>query len=307
MWQGKVAFFDSGIGGLTVLAECERLLPKMNFYYYGDNAHAPYGNLSKDEMRPHVLRAFDAFARLRVQAAVIACNTVTALFAEELRARYHFQIIGAEPAVRVGAKQGGDVFVLTTRATYESSRFRALCATVAKEYPQSKIMPFACDGLAGEIERRVGENGYAYAPLLPKGTPAAVVLGCTHYIYAEKYIREYYHCPVFHGNRGIAKRLYDVITQINAEKTGLLSTFQYSLIKNRDGKPPTPQSMLLSLQKADVLTGKRLTIYKANKCSYFKFKKARKYKGKRRFGNVYFIGKSSAKNVEIYKQMFVYK
>ena len=307
MRQGKVAFFDSGIGGLTVLAECRKLLPNVSFYYYGDNAHAPYGNLSKEEMRPHVLRAFDAFARMRVNVAVIACNTVTALFAEELRARYSFQIIGAEPAIRVGAKLGGEIFVLTTRATYESSRFRALCDAVAKEYPQSKIMPFACDGLAGEIERHVGENGYEYAPLLPKGSPSAVVLGCTHYIYAEKYIREYYHCTIFHGNRGIAERLSDVIMQINAEKKGILSTLDDCMIKNRDAQPPRPNYRQFSYLKGGVCIGKTQKRYKTNKCSHFNFKKARKYKGKMHFSNVYFIGESGKKNLKIYKQMFAYE
>ena len=304
--HGGVAFFDSGIGGLTVLAECEKRLPNTKFYYYGDNTHAPYGNLSKEEMRPHVLRAFDAFARLRVDVAVIACNTVTALFAEELRARYDFQIVGAEPAVRVGARLGGDVFVLTTRATYESARFCALCANVSREYPQSKIKAFACDGLAGEIELRVGENGYEYARLLPKGTPNAVVLGCTHYIYIEKYIRDHYQCPVFHGNQGIAERLFSIITQKNAKKMGFSTTDDYEIIKNRDEKPPTAYFAPILPPKLKILNGKTLKKYKTNKCSRFISKKARKYKGKRQIRGVRFLGESGAKNLKIYERMFVF-
>ncbi len=306
MWQGGVAFFDSGIGGLTVLAECEKRLPNVKFYYYGDNTHAPYGNLSKEEMRPHVLRAFDAFARLRVDVAVIACNTVTALFAEELRARYDFQIVGAEPAVRAGARLGGEIFVLTTRATYESARFCTLCANVSREYPQSKITAFACDGLAGEIELRVGENGYEYARLLPKGTPNAVVLGCTHYIFIEQYIRNYYQCPAIHGNQGIAERLFSIIAQKNAKEMGFLTTGNYEIVKNRDEKPPNGYFSQISYLKLKKMKGKTLKKYKTNKCSCFIFKKDRKHQGKRRIRDVCFLGESGVKNLKIYKRMFAF-
>ena len=303
---GRVAFFDSGIGGLTVLAEGERRLPDVKFYYYGDNTHAPYGNLSKEEMRPHVLRAFDAFARLRVNAAVIACNTVTALFAEELRARYDFQIIGAEPAVRVGARLGGEIFVLTTRATYESARFRLLCDNVSRKYPQARIKAFACDGLAGEIELRVGENGCDYARLLPNGVPSAVVLGCTHYIYIEKYVQEYYNCPVFHGNQGIVERLFSILMQINAKKMGILTINGFEMAKNREKKPLSANFVLFSYPKRRFLKVKKLKEYNTNKCLHFTFKKIRKYQEKRQVRNIRFLGESGVKNGEIYKRMFAF-
>lgn len=303
---GNVAFFDSGIGGLTVLAECEKRLPNVNFYYYGDNEHAPYGNLSKEEMRPYVMRAFDAFARLRVDVAVIACNTVTALFAEELRSRYPFSIVGAEPAIRVGAKVGGNIYVLTTRATYESARFRSLCVNVSQEYPQSRIKAFACDGLAGEIERQVGKNGFKYAHLLPKGTPNAVVLGCTHYIYIESYIHNYYKCPVFHGNQGIADRLFSLMAQLNDKGLGFSPTNESASTKNRDKKPLLPIFTQNSSPKIKICKGKKLKVYKANKCSFFKLKKAWKYKGKRQIHAVRFLGKSGDKNLKIYERMFAF-
>ena len=64
--KGGVAFFDSGIGGLTVLAECEKFFSKEIFYYYGDHAHAPYGNLSNRKIKKYVFRAFRLFKKLRV-------------------------------------------------------------------------------------------------------------------------------------------------------------------------------------------------------------------------------------------------
>ena len=67
--QGGIGVFDSGIGGLTVLSECQKLCKNETFYYFGDHAHAPYGNKSKEELRPFVYRAFDCFQALSVRAA----------------------------------------------------------------------------------------------------------------------------------------------------------------------------------------------------------------------------------------------
>ena len=58
--KGGVAFFDSGIGGLTVMAACRERIGKEIFYYYGDNAHAPYGNLTPKQIRRFVFSAFSS-------------------------------------------------------------------------------------------------------------------------------------------------------------------------------------------------------------------------------------------------------
>ena len=221
--KGGIAFFDSGIGGLTVLAECAKYLQHETLYYYGDNAHAPYGNLTPERIRARVRKAFRRFQRLRVKAVVIACNTVTALFADELRVKYSFPIIGAEPAVFPAAKLQGEIFVLTTQATFQSRRLARLVWRAQEKYPNASFRLTPCPCLAGEIERHVGEREYNYAPYLPKGTPSAVVLGCTHYLYIKDYIKAYYGCEVFDGNAGIARRLFAVLNEKNAA--------------DRDGRP----------------------------------------------------------------------
>ncbi len=230
--KGGIAFFDSGIGGLTVLSACREYLPNELFYYYGDNHHAPYGNLPPNKIRRYVRRAFRLFARLKVRAVVVACNTATALCIEELRKRYAFPIIGTEPAVFAAARLGGIAYVLTTRATYESARFKKLCNEAEKQYPHAKLIPIPCDNLAGEIERRLGEEGYDFTPFLPKGNPDVVVLGCTHYIYIEEVVGEFYHCPVVHGNDGIAFRLYNILSKM--EKS---TTQPSKSVCNRESRP----------------------------------------------------------------------
>lgn len=214
-----VAFFDSGIGGLTVLAKCRETINE-NCYYYGDNCHAPYGNLSEDKILEYAERAFDEFLQLNVKAAVIACNTVTAVCVEKLRKKYPFPIIGAEPAILPAVKRGGETLVLTTRATYQSKRFSALCKKIALKYPNAVIRSCPCDALAGEIENHITDPFYDYSKYLPADRADTVVLGCTHYIYIRRQIERFYRCPSIDGNEGIAGRLRTVLRQEKKEGGG---------------------------------------------------------------------------------------
>ena len=205
--KGGIAFFDSGIGGITVLAECIKRFPNATFYYYGDNRHAPYGNRSPQEIKKLVFRAFKKMERLHVRAAVVACNTATVVCVEELRRRYSFPIIGAEPALLPAAKRGGEVLVLATSATCASARFYSLCQKAQKRFPQSTIRSVACHNLAGAIEKHLLDETFDYTSFLPKAAPNSVVLGCTHYIYIKKIIEDFYQTESFDGNEGISNRL----------------------------------------------------------------------------------------------------
>ncbi len=216
--KGGVAFFDSGIGGLTVLAECQKHIKDTFFYYLGDNLRAPYGNLPKQTVCAYVDEMFETLAPLQPRAAVVACNTATALRIERLREKYAFPIIGAEPAVFTAAKNGGDIFVLSTRATYESQRFQTLCGRAERSYPNARLHLHACDGLAGEIERNLFSPKWDVAPFLPTGNPDSVVLGCTHYVFLKKQIQTFYQATIYDGNEGIAKRLQSELLK-NPEKS----------------------------------------------------------------------------------------
>ena len=109
--KGGIAFFDSGIGGLTTLSACldyakARNFSGINYYYYGDNFRAPYGNLSDKQIFSYVDEIFSRFQALEVSAAVLACNTATAVCAERLREKYPFPIIGIEPSILPAMREG---------------------------------------------------------------------------------------------------------------------------------------------------------------------------------------------------------
>ncbi len=278
MWKGGIAFFDSGIGGLTVLAECRRRIPMENFYYYGDNTHAPYGNLSKDKIRRYVLAAFRKFKRWKVGAVVVACNTATALCVEELRKKFSFPIVGIEPAVRPASALGGEVFVLSTRATYESARYRALLQKTKKEFPAAKIRAFACDGLAGAIEKNLTKEGADFSMYLPRGSPSSVVLGCTHYSFIAEQIQRFYGCRVFDGNYGVAARLQELLQ------------------RKKNARPPmTPQGQNrgLFLSKSTAKTSSRSGVGGEMNAS--------------QKGRIFFLGTGKVVNETVYEQMFVSK
>lgn len=95
--EGGIGFFDSGLGGLTVLDACAKRLQGIPIYYYGDNSRAPYGNLSAEKIRDYAAEAFDVFASLKVRAAVIACNTVTAVCADAFRKNIPFPSSARNP------------------------------------------------------------------------------------------------------------------------------------------------------------------------------------------------------------------
>ena len=95
-----IGVFDSGVGGLTVLREMLRRSPAESTIYLGDNARAPYGTRSDDEVLAFSTRAIDALVERDVKAIVIACNTSTAVAIGELRRRHDLPILGV---IRPGA------------------------------------------------------------------------------------------------------------------------------------------------------------------------------------------------------------
>lgn len=214
----RVAFFDSGIGGLNLLAECARRLPSASFTYFADNFNVPYGRLSPDELYGRADKVFERISALNPQAAVIACNTVTAVCARRLREKYSFPIIGIEPAVKPAAKGGSNCLVLATPATARSTAI----SNLVKKYGNGITQVVACPNLAAYIERNIfnlDEN--EVIKMLPECSPDSVVLGCTHYTYVKDTIQRFYSCDVYDGICGTADLICKTLSQ-NHSKTALI-------------------------------------------------------------------------------------
>ena len=290
--SGRIGFFDSGIGGLTVLQTCLNDLKNQLLYYYGDNQHAPYGNLSKEKIQEYVGQAFETFAFLRVQAVVIACNTVTALCIDELRKKYDFSVIGAEPALFPAAKKGGEILVLCTKRTAESNRVQALKERSEKQFPNSRITLHPCPDLAEVIEKSPFLCPRDLSDYLPKRKADAVVLGCTHYIYYKKQIEEFYNCPVFDGNEGI--------------KYQLLRSINHGRYKNEHERPLDEDLKQKSLY-SDLQNAYCLRLDDLENISECDIGKNACKSIKNPFNNrLLFIGSGQENNEKVYKQMFAF-
>ncbi len=197
-----IGVFDSGVGGLTVLREILRRLPFESTVYLGDNARAPYGVRTDDEVRRFSVQALDALVRRDVKALVVACNTSTSVALADFRRRYDLPVLGV---VRPGAAAAAlatrtrRVGVIATPATVRSrAYFNAIKdenpAVEVYEHATPTLVPLVEAGrLSGpEVEAAVraelapllgerNEGGEFIFPLPPSARIDTLLLGCTHY------------------------------------------------------------------------------------------------------------------------------
>ena len=207
-----IGFFDSGVGGISVLHEAVRLMPNEHFVFYGDNKNAPYGPRPLPEIRALSAAGIGKLLDLGVKAVVIACNTVTSAYAEIVRSEHpELPIIGMEPALKPAyfARHGGKVIVLATAATLGLEKFHRLMSKYGAD-----AVPVVGEGLVELVE-----SGRAHTPeaeaqvrwlLAPYADQQvdAVVLGCTHYPYLRQSIQKVLpHARLFDGCEGTARQL----------------------------------------------------------------------------------------------------
>ena len=97
----KIALFDSGVGGLSVLHHARKVLPKADFIYYADEAHVPYGEKTPEQIRGFLREIMGFFLEKGADAVVIACNTASSVMSKEFRAEFPLPIVAMEPAVKL--------------------------------------------------------------------------------------------------------------------------------------------------------------------------------------------------------------
>lgn len=210
-----IGFFDSGVGGLSVLREAIKLMPNEHYIYFGDSKNAPYGVKTVEEVRKLTCKAVEFLINKKCKAIVIACNTATSAAVEFLRAEYKdLPIIGIEPAVKpaVEMHRNGDVIIMATPVTLKQQKFKKLIERYDKE---SKIIPMPCPGLVEFIESG-NVNGKEVENYLEEKFSnfkmeeiAAIVLGCTHYPFVKETIKKVVGnaIPIIDGGAGTSKEL----------------------------------------------------------------------------------------------------
>lgn len=218
-----IGFFDSGLGGISVLRQTRKLLPGEDYLYFGDSLHAPYGVRPLEEVQQLCLQAADHLMGKGIKALVLACNTATSAAVPLLRQRYpDLPIIGTEPALKPAVERypGGRILVMATAMTLKEQKFLDLWHTYDE---QAQIVPVPCSGLMEFVERGELEGETVTAYLLEKLEPFskvpvdAVVLGCTHYPFLLPVIRRVLGRgpEILDGAGGVARQLNRLLEQRN--------------------------------------------------------------------------------------------
>lgn len=182
------------MGGLSVLRHLLRLLPGERFLYFGDSANAPYGTRSREDVERLTVAASERLLARGLKALVIACNTATSAAVATLRAMYpDLIVIGIEPALKPAADQfpGGGVGVMATPMTLREEKFASL---MHRYEDHCRIYKLPAPGLVELVESGKADSPESEALLRQILGPYleeldALVLGCTHYPFAEKTLR----------------------------------------------------------------------------------------------------------------------
>ena len=218
----KIGFFDSGIGGLTVLGHALKILPFADYIYYADIEHLPYGEKTKNEVKHYVQTGMEYMDKIKVDAVVIACNTATSVAAGKLRKNYNFPIIGMEPAVKPAVAHCKEiskkVLVLATSLTLREEKFNQL---IHRLDAAEMVDTMALGGLVVFAEQFKFDTPEVYQYLQNKFAPltladyGAVVLGCTHFPLFSKVLQQSFpeETAFFDGSAGTINHLADILKQ----------------------------------------------------------------------------------------------
>lgn len=187
MNANPIGVFDSGIGGLTVVAEIMRQMPQESIVYFGDTARLPYGPKSRETVTRFAIEDTELLRRHDVKVIVVACNTASSVAIEALRERYETPVIGViQPGAfaAVSSSLEGRIGVIGTEGTIASGAYEREIhrldpdvEVIEKSCPL--FVPLAEEGWTDREVTLVIAHEYL-APLRDAGVDV-VVLGCTHY------------------------------------------------------------------------------------------------------------------------------
>lgn len=220
MQQAPIGVFDSGIGGLSVLADLKAILPYEHFVYLADTAHVPYGERSEQEVRELTRRAVGTLCHMGAKAVVVACNTASAFSLSHLRESFQQPIIGLVPAIKPAAQVSKSkvVGVLATPGT--------LRGTLLQDVIDEFATPFGVQVVKAAHRELVPmiEAGNANAPatrellreVIGAFTDAGadtLVLGCTHFPFLSESIQAVatYQLTLIDSGEGVARHTKNIL------------------------------------------------------------------------------------------------
>ena len=232
-----IGVFDSGVGGLSVLRELQKILPNENFVFLADQLYVPYGEKTKDQLINLVYKITDYFiGQHNIKMMVVACNTATCGAINELRTKYPLPIVGTVPAVKpaVEKTKSGTVAIIATPSTSKSDALRKLIADYCHNI---NVLNIGCQSLEDAVEEgeldstEVKRLLNIYLSGVLNSEADQLVLGCTHYPFLKKSIKKIVgpNVKLIDGNIAIARHtqslLQNYLIENNQKKEGEILYF----------------------------------------------------------------------------------
>ena len=247
----KIAFFDSGMGGLSVLHHATKILPREEFIFFADEDNVPYGTKTPEEVLGFVDAAFKFLIAQEVGAIVVACNTATSVAVKAMREKYSLPIIGMEPALKVALDTfpNKKVLVAATAITITGEKIHRLIKNLhAENLTELKALPQLV-----EFAERLEFNSAAVEKYLRDELAAedwknfsSLVLGCTHFNYFKDTLKKILppHMKILDGNAGTVNELIRR-TNLKSERAEKISSVEFFY----SGRRVTDAAELLRLKK----------------------------------------------------------
>jgi len=194
--NNAIGIFDSGFGGLSLVKEVIKKLPKEELIYFADAARCPYGVRSLMEVRQFVFEIIEFLQRKDVKLVVIACNTATAAGLKVARTKFSIPIVGviepgAESAVKVS--KNNRIGVIATEGTIKSKAYQKAINSLN---PNTLVYGRECQQFVELVEKGKTKDKevketviQCLSPLLTEDIDT-LVLGCTHFSFLEDIIKD---------------------------------------------------------------------------------------------------------------------
>lgn len=220
-----IGFFDSGIGGISVLKTSIGKMPYERYVYFADTKNVPYGIKTKAQIKEHIFEAVEFLDSLDIKILVVACNTATSAAIDDLRAHFKFPIIGMKPAVKpaVEMNKSKRVLVLATTYTLREIKLENFVSDLEKtkivdKLPLDKLVRFA-EKFEFDTEEVVEYLNEQFDTVEIEDYET-VVLGCTHFNFYRDLLKKILpeHIDIINGNDGTIRQLMRIMEANNLMK-----------------------------------------------------------------------------------------
>ncbi len=243
MDRRPIGVFDSGLGGLTAVAEIMRILPSEHIVYFGDTARVPYGTRGKDTILRYVREDIEFLKSFDIKAIIMACGTASSVALPQIEDEYDIPIIGVVKPASLAAKnatKNKKIGIIGTPATIKSRSYEREILTFL---PDAEIYTAACPLFVPLVENgRVDPADIVlktmveeYLTRIKEAGVDTLILGCTHYPIIERAIAEFMGNGVSLINPGEAAAEYLRQSEKTEKSDGKRGSYRFFVSDDRDG------------------------------------------------------------------------